>query len=88
MPRPIKTREKIAIQFYLNTTDIAVLIGCNWRNAKRLFDEANKVDDEELSFRVEPLKVRMQTVLKLAGISQKQLDSVIERKQQKMESTS
>ena len=27
MPRPIKTREKIASQFYLNTTDIMVLIG-------------------------------------------------------------
>ena len=86
MARPIKTREKIAIQFYLNTTDIAVLIGCSWQNAKRLFDEANKVDDEELPFRVEPLKVRMHTVLKLAGISQKQLDRIVQGTKKEIQS--
>ena len=78
MPRPIKTREKIATQFYLNTTDIMVLIGGSWQNAKRLFNKASEVDNEELPFRVEPLKVRTQTVLKLAGISQRQIDRIIQ----------
>ena len=88
MPRPKKNLETIANQFYLNTKDISLLLGCNWRNAKRLYVEADKIDNEELPFRLEPQKVRMQTVLKLAGIKKNQLDSVVERKQQKMESTS
>lgn len=78
MPRPIKTREMVATQFYLNTSDIMVLIGCGWYNAKRLFNKANEVDDKELPFRVEPLKVRTQTVIKLAGISQRQLDRIVQ----------
>lgn len=86
MARPIKTREKIATQFYLNTSDIKLLIGCGWYNAKRLFDEANKVDDEELPFRVEPLKVRTQTVLKLAGIKQSQLDKLVQGTKKEIQS--
>lgn len=86
MPRPIKTREKIASQFYLNTTDIMVLIGCSWQNAKRLFNKASEVDDEELPFRVEPLKVRTQTVLKLAGISQRQIDRIVQGTKKEIQS--
>ncbi len=88
MPRPKKTLGMIANQFYLNTTDIQRILGCSWENAKRLYVVADKLDNEELSFRVEPLKVRIQTVLKLAGINKKQLDSVVERERQKKESAS
>ncbi len=78
MARQTKTRETVAQQFYLNTTDIMTLLGCSWRNAKRTFTKASQIDDEELPFRVEPLKVRKQTVLRLAGITSKQLESILQ----------
>ncbi len=78
MSRPRKTREQIASQFYLNKSDIMKLFGCSFENSKRIFDKADEEDDKELPFRLEPLKVRKQTVLRLAGISSTQLERTIQ----------
>ena len=65
----MKTKEKVLSQTYLNIADIQTLLGCSWKKAKRAYTEANAIDEEELRFRVEPHKVRMQTVLKVTGLS-------------------
>lgn len=72
MSQKKKAKEDIAMQEYLNTTDIMNLLGITWRKAKRTFDKADEIDSF-MDFRVEPNRVRIETVEKLA---QKKLKKV------------
>lgn len=74
----MKTKERVLRQSYLNINDIAVLLGCSWRKAKQTYLIANEIDDE-MRYRVEPHKVRLQTVLKVTGLNLNMLMKQAER---------
>ena len=58
------------MKLYLNVTDIATHLGISWRKAKRVYDECDRIEREELaSFRIEPRKVRITTVCRVAQVS-------------------
>ena len=58
------------MKIYLNVTDIADHLGISWRKAKRVYDECDRIEREELaSFRIEPRKVRIITVCRVAHVS-------------------
>ena len=58
------------MKIYLNVTDIAHHLGISWRKAKRVYDECDRIEREELaSFRIEPRKVRITTVCRVAHVS-------------------
>ena len=58
------------MKIYLNVTDIAHHLGISWRKAKRVYDECDRIEKEELaSFRIEPRKVRITTVCRVAQVS-------------------
>ena len=65
----MKNIERVVKQTYLNIADIQTLLGCSWKKAKRAYLLADEIEAKELQYRVEPHKVRMQTVLKVTGIS-------------------
>jgi hypothetical protein len=64
----VKTREEIANQIYLNKADIKKLLGISYNTAVRIYDYANKMDNE-LPFRIEPAKVRITSVAKVVNMS-------------------
>ena len=68
MCQRIKTRTEVANQAFLNQSDIAKLLDCSRPSAKRIYDYARKIDDEQ-KFIVEPVKVRITTVCKVVGLS-------------------
>lgn len=53
----VKTREEIANQIYLNKADIRKLLGVSYNTAVRIYEYANRMDNE-LPFRIEPAKVQ------------------------------
>lgn len=64
----VKTREEIANQIYLNKADIRKLLGVSYNTAVRIYEYANRVDNE-LPFRIEPAKVRITSVAKVVNMS-------------------
>lgn len=64
----VKSREEIANQIYLNKADIKKLLGISYNTAVRIYDYANKMDNE-LPFRIEPAKVRITSVAKVVNMS-------------------
>lgn len=75
-----KTREEIAEQVFLNVADIGKLLQVGYRSAKKIYAIADQIDTDQLrSWRIEPNKVRITTVCKVAGINlatlQKQIKS-------------
>ena len=60
---------------YLCVSDIQVLLSrqdqhCSWNKAKQTYLFADRIDDDELGrYRIEPHKVRLESVLKVTGIS-------------------
>lgn len=58
------------MKLYLNVTDIADHLGISWRKAKRVYDECDRIEKEELAaFRIEPRKVRITTLCRVAQVS-------------------
>lgn len=58
------------MKLYLNVSDIADSLGISWRKAKRVYEECDRIEREELaSFRIEPRKVRITTVCRVAHVS-------------------
>ena len=58
------------MKLYLNVSDIADNLGISWRKAKRVYDECDRIEREELAaFRIEPRKVRITTVCRVAHVS-------------------
>ena len=73
-----KSRIEVSRQVYLNIADIMTLFQLDYYKGKRLYDAANQIDSEELSsFRIEPRKVRIQTVCKLADVNLDKLQKQI-----------
>lgn len=64
----VKSREEIANQIYLNKADIRKLLGVSYNTAVRIYDYADKIDNE-LPFRIEPAKVRITSVAKVVNMS-------------------
>lgn len=61
--------------YYLNINQISKLFGLSQKKAKKLYELASKIDDEELKeYRVEPRKVRQKTLLKIQGLSYGELE--------------
>ena len=54
---------------YLTRADIRVMLNCSRRVADRVFQEADRIDREELKFRAEPSRVRKESVEKASGKS-------------------
>lgn len=76
----MKTREQILEQVYLTQNDIRLLLKVGYKHADKLYGFANEIDSEELGkYRIEPRKVRITSVCKVAGVSlntlQKQIKS-------------
>ena len=75
-----KTREEILAQPYLTKADIKKLLQVSQGKAVRIYGFAESIDKEFFKeFRIEPTKVRITSVCKVAGISlntlQKQIKS-------------
>ena len=74
MPRVRKSREEIANQFFVNTSEIARLFGCGRRMAINCFNMAREADLKAIE---DPCfgehVVRLSTVLQILGISEKEL---------------
>ena len=73
----MKTRDEVLEQVYLNKTDIAILLGITRAKAGKLFDLAKEVEFNQFS--PYESKVRMNTVLGVAGITFSQLERQIKR---------
>lgn len=65
----IKSREEIALQFYLNKADIAKLWQLSFVKASKVYNLAKEIDDKELKYHPEETKVRMTSVCKVMGVS-------------------
>lgn len=66
-----KTRQEIASQSYLCINDIRHLLSVSYASAKRIYDYAKEIDDEEVEHKIFPTKVRMTSVCKVTGQSLK-----------------
>lgn len=65
----MKQREDLINEFYLNKMQISRLLGITPQKAKELYEQADVLDNVQLDYRIEENKVRMKSVLKVAGIS-------------------
>ena len=79
MCQRIKTRTEVANQAFLNQSDIAKLLDCSRPSAKRIYDYARQIDDEQ-KFIVEPVKVRITTVCKVVGLSLVTVQKIAKKK--------
>lgn len=68
----MKQREDLLKENYLNRKQISRLLGISVPKARVLYEKADEIDSQ-MEFRVEDNKVRMRTVLKVAGISFEEL---------------
>ncbi len=60
---------------YATVADIMRLLNVARSPATRLYKIADKIDSDELGdWRIEPRKVRVKTVLKVAGLNRKDLE--------------
>ncbi len=70
----MKSREQLYKENFLNIAQIQRLFGLSYNKAKKAYDLADEFDDKALKeFRVEDKKVRRTTVLKVVGITDKEL---------------
>ena len=70
----MKSREQLYKENFLNIAQIQRLFGLSYSKAKKAYDLADEFDDKTLKeFRVEDKKVRRTTVLKVVGITDKEL---------------
>lgn len=81
-----KSREEILAQPYLTKADIKKLLQVSQGKAVRIYRFAETIDNEFFKeFRIEPTKVRITSVCKVAGISlntlQKQIKSAVQQDQ-------
>lgn len=70
-------KEELLQKVYLTRKDIQNLFGVSRAAGIRIFDAAMAVDDEEMKFRPWPKRVRQKSVLKVQGISFKELERQI-----------
>lgn len=68
MIRSKRSREEVLALPYLRKTDIATLLQVSQTTAYRIYAEADKLD-QQMKFRVEPTKVRMQSVMKVTEMN-------------------
>lgn len=68
MIRSKRSREEVLALPYLRKTDIATLFQVSQTTAYRIYAEADKLD-QQMKFRVEPTKVRMQSVMKVTEMN-------------------
>lgn len=68
MIRSKRSREECLALPYLRKTDIATLLQVSQTTAYRIYAEADKLD-QQMKFRVEPTKVRMQSVMKVTEMN-------------------
>lgn len=72
------TREQVAGMMYLKIVDIRILLDCSQAAAKKIYQLADRLDDEELGdYRVEPRKVRMTSVCKVARTNLQTINKLI-----------
>ena len=65
-----RSREELITMPYLKQSEVARLLCLPYNTASRVYSKARALDDEELGDMViEPRKVRMASVLRVAGIS-------------------
>lgn len=64
----MKTRKDLLSENYLNRKQIARLLGISVPKARLLYEKANEIDNT-MPFRVEDNRVRMKSVLKVAGLT-------------------
>lgn len=81
-----KSREEILAQPYLTKADIKKLLQIGYGSSVRVYKAAERLDIEQLrEYRIEPRKVRITSVCKVAGISlntlQKQIKSAVQQDQ-------
>ena len=63
-----RSREECLALPYLRKTEIATLLQVSQTTAYRIYEEADKLD-QQMQFRVEPSKVRMQSVMKVTEMN-------------------
>lgn len=69
----MKTRLEVFQQTYLNRSDIAILLNVSRVVANRTYSIANAIDQEQLTFRTYPKKVRKSTVMKIHKLTESEL---------------
>lgn len=68
MIRSKRSREECLALPYLRKTEIATLLQVSQETAYRIYAAADKLD-QKMEFRVEPTKVRMQSVMKVTEMN-------------------
>jgi len=68
----MKNQKQLIKECYLNKRQISRLLGTTPATARRIFAEAEKIDNE-LEFRIETKKVRTSSALKVYGIKMDEL---------------
>lgn len=63
-----RSREECLALPYLRKTEIATLLQVSQTTAYRIYEAADKLD-QQMQFRVEPSKVRMQSVMKVTEMN-------------------
>jgi hypothetical protein len=72
------TRSEIAGQMYLKIVDIRILLDCSQAAARKIYQLADRLDDEELGdYRIEPRKVRMTSICKVTNTSLQTINKLI-----------
>lgn len=78
MSKHTKTRAEIASSFYVNKSEICRMFGCGRIMSDKIFRSAQKIDIEELMHSyIDWNKVRMSSVLKVLGITDKEVKEKI-----------
>ena len=76
MCQRMKTRKEISTQAYLTQADISKLLLVSRARAKRIYEYARKKDDAELTYIIEPTKVRLTSVCKVIGMTIKAVQAL------------
>lgn len=77
MARTVKTQEQLKKSLYLTKTEISRLFGCGNTAAGKCFDAAQRLDVHDLKDNYfNYSKVRMSSVLKVLGITVKELEKI------------
>ena len=72
-----KTRSDILGQVYLTRKDIKDLLKVSYPKAREIYNRAMDIDIRELSFHPWDTRVRIQSALKVAGVTFAQLEKQI-----------
>ena len=72
------TREEISGMMYLKQKEIMILLDCSQREARRIYQIADMLDDQELGdYRINDRKVRIQSVCKVTKTNLQALKQLI-----------